>query len=256
MEPTTLVPAPPGPAPPARSEGSSPLNIHPRNNQSPSTSPVRNQQQTTSRRPPRPNLRRQSGSVPGRTTTIVSSHISTPSVTSPATTSQLSTPPTGIISPPLSPRPESATIHHVLETHTISRHHNQQTGNPTINNYELLGDIGAGVHGKVKKAKDSETGTVVAIKIISRTTKKRLGNYDPNEQENKIKREIAIMKKCHHPNIVNLIEVIDNPNSQKVYLGNYPSPPINPFPPPPPAQGIRAKSSFGVCRTRRNNLAR
>jgi serine/threonine protein kinase len=82
-----------------------------------------------------------------------------------------------------------------------------------------LGDIGAGVHGKVKKAKDLDTGETVAIKIINRVTKKRLGNYDPNEQENKIKREIAIMKKCHHPNIVNLIEVIDNPNSQRVYLG-------------------------------------
>lgn len=71
----------------------------------------------------------------------------------------------------------------------------------------------------MKKAKDSETGTIVAIKIVNRVTKKKLGNYDPNEQENKIKREIAIMKKCHHPNIVNLIEVIDNFNSQKVYLG-------------------------------------
>jgi serine/threonine protein kinase len=125
----------------------------------------------------------------------------------------------GVISPPLSPRPESAAIHHVLETHHIQRHHNFETGNPTINNYEILGEIGAGVHGKVKKAKDSETGAIVAIKIVNRVTKKRLGNYDPNEQENKIRREIAIMKKCHHPNIVNLIEVIDNPNSQKVYLG-------------------------------------
>ena len=126
------------------------------------------------------------------------------------------------MSPPLSPRPESPTIHHVLETHTISSHRSLATGNRTINNYEILGDIGAGVHGKVKRARDLDTGETVAIKIINRVTKKRLGNYDPNEQENKIKREIAIMKKCQHPNIVNLIEVIDNPNSQKVYLGTFP----------------------------------
>jgi len=137
-----------------------------------------------------------------------------PSASSPG----LSTEPPGPISPPSSPRPEYAN-HQVLETHYIQRYHNLQTGNPTINNYEILGDIGAGVHGRVKKAKESETGTIVAIKIINRQTKKRLGRYDPNEQENKIKREIAIMKKCHHPNIVNLIEVIDNPNHQKVYLG-------------------------------------
>jgi serine/threonine protein kinase len=34
----------------------------------------------------------------------------------------------------------------------------------------------------------------------------------------KIKREIAILKKCSHPNIVNLREVIDDPNSEKIYL--------------------------------------
>jgi serine/threonine protein kinase len=141
-----------------------------------------------------------------------------PSASGPVLSPQL--PSTGPISPPSSPRPEyTTTVHSVLETHHIQRHHNFQTGNPIINNYEILGDIGAGVHGRVKKAMDTETGVIVAIKIINRQTKKRLGHYDPNEQEKKIKREIAIMKKCHHPNIVNLIEVIDNPNHQKVYLG-------------------------------------
>lgn len=152
--------------------------------------------------PTQPNLRRPSGSAPGLTPRPELSILA---------------------SPPLSPRPESTAIHQVLETHHIQSRRNLATGNPTINNYEILGDIGSGVHGKVKKAKDSESGQIVAIKIINRVTKKRLGNYDPNEQENKIKREIAIMKKCHHPNIVNLIEVIDNPNSQKVYLGTHPS---------------------------------
>jgi SNF1-activating kinase 1 len=125
-------------------------------------------------------------------------------------------------SPPLSPRPQTASVHHVLGTNTTQNHHDLETGKRTINSYEILENIGSGVHGKVKKARDLETGQIVAIKIVNRVTKKRLGNYDPNEQENKIKREIAIMKKCHHPNIVNLIEVIDNPNSQKVYLGIIP----------------------------------
>jgi SNF1-activating kinase 1 len=148
-----------------------------------------------------------------------------PSASAPGFSTQPDTPPQettgllGTVSPPLSPQPQSNVPHHVLETRIIQRHLNRATGNPTINNYELLGEIGTGVHGKVKKAKDLDTGNIVAIKIINRVTKKKIGNWDPNEQENKIKREIAIMKKCQHPNIVKLIEVIDNPNSQKVYLG-------------------------------------
>lgn len=143
------------------------------------------------------------------------------------------------VSPPLSPRPQAASVHHVLETNTTQHRHNLETGNRTINSYEILGDIGSGVHGKVKKARGLESGRIVAIKIVNRVTKKRLGNYDPNEQENKIRREIAIMKKCHHPNIVSLIDVIDNPNSQKVYLGTIP-------------EEVKANVSVGISGERRD----
>lgn len=34
-----------------------------------------------------------------------------------------------------------------------------------------------------------------------------------------IRREVAIMKRLDHPNIVHLYEVIDDPNSDKMYLG-------------------------------------
>jgi serine/threonine protein kinase len=34
----------------------------------------------------------------------------------------------------------------------------------------------------------------------------------------KIRREIAILKKCRHPNVVRLIEVIDDPEARKIYL--------------------------------------
>ena len=33
-----------------------------------------------------------------------------------------------------------------------------------------------------------------------------------------VKKEIAIMKKMRHPNIIRLYEVIDNPNSDKIYM--------------------------------------
>jgi hypothetical protein len=41
--------------------------------------------------------------------------------------------------------------------------------------------------------------------------------YNPAEQ--KIQREIAILKKCVHPHVVMLIEVIDDPASRKIYMG-------------------------------------
>ena len=34
-----------------------------------------------------------------------------------------------------------------------------------------------------------------------------------------VKREIAIMKKIDHPNIIRLFEVIDDPESDKIFLG-------------------------------------
>jgi len=109
--------------------------------------------------------------------------------------------------------------HHVTETHHITKDYDSRTGAKTINRYEFLETIGKGVHGKVKLAKDIESGEFVAIKIVNRVTKKRLGRWDPMEAEQKIRREIAIMKKCIHPHVVALREVMDDPNSKKIYLG-------------------------------------
>lgn len=57
----------------------------------------------------------------------------------------------------------------------------------------------------------------MAIKIVERFSKKRrlgkLGN-----PEEKVKREVAILKKAHHPNVVRLEEVIDDPTTKKVYI--------------------------------------
>lgn len=101
------------------------------------------------------------------------------------------------------------------------------TGHKMINQYMFLHELGRGVHGKVKLAVSSETRENVAIKIVRKQPKKKLPNRTgrripgPAEQlqGDKIKREIAIMKKCTHPNIVSLIEVIDDPASDKIYLG-------------------------------------
>lgn len=49
-----------------------------------------------------------------------------------------------------------------------------------------------------------------------------LPQYKENEQ--KIRREIAILKKCAHPHVVKLREVIDDPASRKIYMGKIHTP--------------------------------
>lgn len=41
--------------------------------------------------------------------------------------------------------------------------------------------------------------------------------YPMSSTENSIRKEIAIMKKCRHPNVVQLFEVIDDPQQDKIY---------------------------------------
>ncbi|KAJ5894329.1 hypothetical protein N7495_006020 [Penicillium taxi] len=103
------------------------------------------------------------------------------------------------------------------ETHTAEVDRDLVTGNKHINQYEILEELGRGEHGKVKLGRHVTTKQKVAIKIVSRYSKRRrlgkLGN-----PEDKVKKEVAILKKARHPNVVSLLEVIDDPNRQKVYI--------------------------------------
>ncbi|KAJ3078380.1 hypothetical protein HDU99_000613, partial [Rhizoclosmatium hyalinum] len=125
------------------------------------------------------------------------------------------------------------------------------TGIKLINNYAVVKEIGRGVHGKVKLAADTDDGSLWAIKILDKRAKKRFNRFafphSPhslrnnsntnnassassvnslsnameamhNAQFEKVKREIAILKKIRHPNIVGFREVIDDPDAEKVYI--------------------------------------
>ena len=91
------------------------------------------------------------------------------------------------------------------------------TGNKYINEYEILSEIGRGEHGKVKLGRRLGEEWNVAIKIVPRYSKKRrLGKLGAPEDETR--REVAVLKRARHPNVVALYEVIDDPNKNKVYL--------------------------------------
>lgn len=246
-----------------------------------------------------------------------------------------STTPSAYNSPPdsgrSSPNPHgpkrSPRAPHVLETNRLDIQ-THTSGRRMVNQYVIEGELGRGVHGKVRLATDLETGERVAVKIVEREARKRLGaglgllnrnnrNKDPldldpsassskattqdarddqqsasvqdgsdtpqNEAsssatttvngvssapstqfaplpsvprspstsglglprwgqsdrdaerrrekerekarkallwttDQKVRREIAIMKKCSHDNVVQLKEVIDDPQSKKIFM--------------------------------------
>lgn len=103
------------------------------------------------------------------------------------------------------------------ETHIADVDIDPISGRKLINNYEIIDELGRGTHGKVKLGRNLDTNEYVAIKIVERYSKKRrlgkLGNA-----EDKVKKEVAILKKARHPNIVALLEVIDDPARKKVYI--------------------------------------
>lgn len=103
------------------------------------------------------------------------------------------------------------------ETHVADVDVDPVSGRKIINQYEVIDELGRGVHGKVKLGRNLETDVFVAIKIVDRYSKRRrLGKN--TSHEDKIRREIAILKKARHPNIVSLLEVIDDPSRKKVYI--------------------------------------
>ncbi|KAG1713223.1 hypothetical protein DVH05_000943 [Phytophthora capsici] len=86
-----------------------------------------------------------------------------------------------------------------------------------INNYIILETLGTGGYAEVKLCKEKESGKLFAMKFISRDVMKKdkLGKQSKLDD---IKREIAIMKKLHHPNVLRLYEVMDDPKMNKLFL--------------------------------------
>ncbi|KAJ8518669.1 hypothetical protein ONZ45_g4287 [Pleurotus djamor] len=115
---------------------------------------------------------------------------------------------------------------------------------PMLNQYVRRNQIGAGVHGKVYLCEEvvqrsgvrgHDNGRYVAMKSVRRNNpreeqwkllRRKALPMSPHlpvgdkltTTEAKIRKEIAIMKKCRHPHIVRLIEVIDDRLKDKIYM--------------------------------------
>ncbi|XP_016649485.1 PREDICTED: SNF1-related protein kinase catalytic subunit alpha KIN10 [Prunus mume] len=79
-------------------------------------------------------------------------------------------------------------------------------------NYKLGKTLGIGSFGKVKIAEHALTGHKVAIKILNRRKIKNM------EMEEKVRREIKILRLFMHPHIIRLYEVIETPSDIYVVM--------------------------------------
>ncbi|XP_013111857.1 calcium/calmodulin-dependent protein kinase kinase 1 isoform X1 [Stomoxys calcitrans] len=93
-----------------------------------------------------------------------------------------------------------------------------------LNQYKLLDQIGQGSYGLVKLAYSEEDSTHYAMKILS---KRRLlrqagllkrGPKKGTSPLDRVYREIAVLKKLDHPNVVKLVEVLDDPLEDSLYM--------------------------------------
>ncbi|XP_064544389.1 calcium/calmodulin-dependent protein kinase kinase 1 isoform X2 [Drosophila montana] len=93
-----------------------------------------------------------------------------------------------------------------------------------LNQYKLMDQIGQGSYGLVKLAYSEEDSTHYAMKILS---KKRLlrqaafmrrGPKQTTSPLDRVYREIAVLKKLDHPNVVKLVEVLDDPMEDSLYM--------------------------------------
>ncbi|KAJ0245891.1 Serine/threonine-protein kinase GRIK2 [Hirschfeldia incana] len=93
-----------------------------------------------------------------------------------------------------------------------------EDGNKMINEYVRECKIGSGSYGKVVLYRSSVDGQSYAIKAFHKSQLLRLRVAPSETAMSDVLREVMIMKILEHPNIVNLIEVIDDPETDHFYM--------------------------------------
>ena len=92
-----------------------------------------------------------------------------------------------------------------LFSHPIKKNENNANGisQTSVCEFILEQKLGEGTFGTVRLGTNRQTGEKIAIKILE---KSKMANSD---DKNRLEREINILKKIHHPNIVKLFCVIE-----------------------------------------------
>ncbi|MCL4160433.1 UNVERIFIED_CONTAM: hypothetical protein GTU68_034726, partial [Idotea baltica] len=97
------------------------------------------------------------------------------------------------------------------QTETLGKNEDRVSlfSEPNIGKYKIIKTIGQGSFAKVKLARHTTTNVEVAIKIVDRM---RLSA----DHYKKLKREIELMKRLVHPNVIQLFEVMED--KKYIYL--------------------------------------
>lgn len=105
----------------------------------------------------------------------------------------------------------------VKETHKVVRSEDEN-GNKMVNEYIREHKIGSGSYGKVVLYRSQVDGKHYAIKAFHKSHLLKLRVAPSETAMTDVLREVLIMKMLNHPNIVNLIEVIDDPETDHFYM--------------------------------------
>ncbi|XP_028429582.1 calcium/calmodulin-dependent protein kinase kinase 1b [Perca flavescens] len=96
-----------------------------------------------------------------------------------------------------------------------------------LNQYKLKNEIGKGSYGVVKLAYNEDSEQYYAMKVVSKKRLMRLCGFfrrmppqgsNPVFPLEKVYKEIAILKKLDHHNVVKLVEVLDDPDEDGLHM--------------------------------------
>ncbi|KAG7387664.1 hypothetical protein PHYBOEH_008166 [Phytophthora boehmeriae] len=112
----------------------------------------------------------------------------------------------------------------VIETDTVEVQVDSAGTTSLVNEYKILAMLGEGTFSKVYLCQKDD-GVEFALKIINKSILKRKREYKRVDGKlvlsnafQKVQKEVAIMKKLAHSNLVRLYEVIDSPADDKLFL--------------------------------------
>ncbi|XP_058094435.1 serine/threonine-protein kinase GRIK2 isoform X2 [Magnolia sinica] len=105
----------------------------------------------------------------------------------------------------------------VKETRHVTRTEDEN-GNKMVNEYVRECKIGSGSYGKVVLYRSTLDGKPYAIKAFHKSHLLKLRVAPSETAMTDVLREVSIMKMLDHPNIVNLVEVIDDPSTDHFYM--------------------------------------